>query len=205
MMRLYESEVSGNCYKVRLLLSHLKIPYERVEVDLLAREKRVEQLGEKNPAAKIPILEIEDGRCVAESNAILWFLADGTKYLPADPFERIRVLQWMFFEQNNLESNIALARYWIKVLGKPENFREALKVRGEGSRAALAVLERYLARHSFLVGDQYSIADISLYGYTHCAPEGGFDLGPYSHVRNWISRVSGQEGYCGMSEKGMAQ
>ncbi len=204
-MRLYDSEVSGNCYKVRLLLSQLKIPYERVEVDIRTRGKRVEQLGEKNPAAKIPILEIGDGRCVAESNAILWYLGNGTKYLPSDSFEQIRVLQWMFFEQNNLESNIALARYWMKILGNPEKFREAMKVRQEGGRVALEVLDRYLARHSFLVGDQYSIADISLYGYTHCAAEGGFDLGRYPHVRDWISRVSGQEGYLGMSEKGMAR
>ncbi|MBI4161857.1 MAG: glutathione S-transferase family protein [Acidobacteria bacterium] len=204
MLRLYDSRTSGNCYKVRLLLAHLGIPYEPVEMDVVNREKRVEQLGDKNPAAKIPILELEDGRCIAESNAILWHLADGTKYLSADPFERVKTLQWLFFEQNNLEVNVAVARYWIHVLKDPERFREPLKIRQSGGRAALAAMERFLAKHPFFVADRYSIADISLYGYTHVARDGGFDLDAYPAVGKWIGRVREQPGHIRLEDLGTA-
>ncbi len=200
MIRLYDNPVSGNCYKVRLLLAQLEIPIEKVHVDVFQRQDRIEKYGKKNPVGKIPILELEDGRCIGESNAILYFLGEGTRYLSKDPFERIRTLQWMFFEQNNLEANIAIARYWANLLKKEEEYREPLKVRRAGGAAALAVLERYLADHPFLVENQYSIADICLYAYTHVAGDAGLDLGPYGNIGKWLARIPEQPRYIPMME-----
>ncbi len=197
-MRLYDSAISGNCYKVRLMLSHLDLPYERVPVDVKDRKDRDRTLGSKNPILRIPILELNDGRCVAESNAILWHLAEGTPYLPSDSFERIRVLQWLFFEQNNHEPNIAVARYWVHALGQEETYRDHLVLRRKGGHAALEAMERHLKNEPFFVGRRYSIADIALYAYTHVAPEGGFDLDPYASVRAWLSRVREQPGHVAM-------
>ncbi len=201
-MRLYDSPVSGNCYKVRLILAHLGRPYERVEIDVLSRDDRPQKLGRKNPILRIPILEMDDGRCVGESNAILWHLADGTPYLPSDSFERIQVLQWLFFEQNNHEPNIAVARYWIAILGEEEKYRDALVMKSEGGCRALSIMEGHLKAHPFFVGGRYSIADIALYAYTHVAPEGGFDLKAYPAIRAWLSRVREQRGHVPMLEGG---
>ena len=161
-MRLYDSAISGNCYKVRLMLAHLGIPCERVPVDVGSRRDRLRTLGDKNPILRIPILELDDGRCLAESNAILWHLAEGTDYLPADSMERNRVLQWLFFEQNNHEPNIAVARYWIQVLGKEKEYADHLVLKREGGHGALSVMERCLKEHPFFVADRYSIDLIGL-------------------------------------------
>jgi glutathione S-transferase len=198
---MYDSLISGNCYKVRLLMSHLGMSIERVEVSEAAREKRRELLGHMNPAAKIPVLEFDDDSFMAESNAILWYLARDTIYLTDDPFQQARVLGWMFFEQNNLEANIATARYWLTVKKVGDEFKDHLALRHEAGHEALITLEGHLADREFLVNNRYSIADISLYAYTHVAPEGGFSLDSYPLVRAWLERVRQQPGYVPMIEE----
>jgi glutathione S-transferase len=192
---LYNSQPSGNCYKVRLLLTQLGIPFERHEVDVVNRENRTELLGDKNPALRVPVLELDDGRHLAESNAILWYVADGTDFLPEDPFERAQVLQWMFFEQYSHEPHIAVARFWIAILGQKERYAEQIARRHELGYLALDAMERYLATREFFVGERYSIADISLYAYTHVADEADFDLSGYPGINAWLERVASQPGH----------
>jgi glutathione S-transferase len=191
---LYDSAVSGNCFKVRLLLAHLGLPYERREVDVVDRSNRVELLGKLNPALRVPTLVLDDGRPLAESNAILWYLGDGTDYVPNDAYRRAQVLQWQFFEQYSHEPFIAVARFWLTKLGGPPD-GEALAPKHEGGYRALDAMERELAQRDFLVDDRYSIADISLYAYTHVAGEGGFELDRYRAVRAWLDRVAAQPGH----------
>ncbi len=189
-MLLYDSAVSGNCYKVRLLLTKLGIPFERREMSVFDRSDRPEVLGGLNPSMRVPTLVLDDGRSLGESNAILWYLGDGTEYVPTDPFERAEVMQWQFFEQYDHEPNIAVARFWALADITPSDADAEAKRKG-GERA-LAALERRLAEHEYLVGDRFGIADIALYAYTHVAPEGGFSLQPYPGVREWLARVSSQ-------------
>ena len=198
MLRLYDSALSGNCYKVRLLLTLLGIPFERIEVDVVDRSNRPDLLGGKNPALRVPTLELDDGTYLAESNAILWYFGDGTPYLPDDRLERARVLQWMFFEQYDIEPNLAVARFWISILGKRDEVAGALEEKWKAGYRALDGMERHLERRSFLVGDRFSIADIALYAYVHVADEGGFDLGRFAAVRAWLGRVAGQPGHVPM-------
>jgi glutathione S-transferase len=192
---LYNSAVSGNCYKVRLLLAHLGIEVETIDVSVSDRSGRKELLGELNPALRVPTLVLDDGRPLAESNAILWYFADGTPYLSDDPYERAQVLQWMFFEQYSHEPYIAVVRFWLRYSGTPEKFADRIPERMKAGYAALDALERGLAGRDFLVGGDYSVADISLYAYTHVAHEGGFDLEPYPMIRAWLERVSAQPGH----------
>jgi glutathione S-transferase len=192
---LYNSQRSGNCYKVRLLLTQLDIPFDKHEVDVVDREGRDELLGDKNPALRVPVLELDDGRHLAESNAIIWYLGDGTEQVPADPYERAQVLQWMFFEQYSHEPHIAVARFWIAILDQEERYREQIARRHELGYLALDGMERHLADRSFFVGDRYSIADNALYAYTHVAHEGGFDLGGYPAINAWLDRVAAQPGH----------
>ena len=138
---------------------------------------------------------LDDGRPLGESNAILWYLGDGTEYVPEDAYERAQALQWMFFEQYSHEPNIAVARFWLAYSGTPERFREQLPARMQGGYAALDAMEGHLERRTFLVGERYSIADIALYAYTHVADEGDFDLAPYSAIRSWLDRVAAQPGH----------
>ena len=191
-MLLYNSAVSGNCYKVRLLLAHLVIEYETVEMSVVDRSNRAEVLGELNPGLRVPTLVLDDGRPLGESNAILWYLGDGTEYVPTDPYERAQVLQWQFFEQYSHEPNIAVARFWLAYSGTPERFQAELPSRMKGGYAALDAMERHLSSRTFFVGERYSLADISLYAYTHVAHEGGFDLDPYPAIRSWLERVAAQ-------------
>jgi glutathione S-transferase len=189
-MLLYDSAISGNCYKVRLLLSKLEIEFERQELSVFDRSDRPDVLGGLNPALRVPTLVLDDGRSLGESNAILWYLGDGTEWVPADGYERAQVLQWQFFEQYDHEPNIAVARFWeLADIHPPEAEREAKR---KGGERALSAMERHLAEHEFLVGDRYTIADIALYAYTHVAPEGGFSLQPYPAVREWLARVAAQ-------------
>ena len=176
-MLLYNSQVSGNCYKVRLLFAHLGIDYEKREVDVIDRSGRRELLGELNPALRVPTLVLDDGRSLGESNAIISYFAEGTEYLPDDRFERAQVLQWLFFEQYSHEPYIAVARFW-RIAGIHAG---AGRARGQGARRPRGArgARRQAPDHEFLVGDRYSIADIALYAYTHVAPEGGFELEPY--------------------------
>ena len=172
-MLLYDSRVSGNCYKVRLLFAHLGLEYERHELDVVDRSGRLELLGEINPGLRVPALVLDDGRTLAESNAILWYFADGTPYLPDDRLERARVLQWMFFEQYSHEPNIAVLRFWALHPDAASPTRAEAEAKLTAGYAALDALERHLRSNEFLVADRYSVADISLYAYTHVAADAG--------------------------------
>lgn len=195
MYRLYDYLPSGNGYKARLLLTQLGIPFELVEVDITAGLTRTPEFLAKNPNGRIPTLEIEPGIFLPESNAILFYLAEGTAFFPRDRLERARVLQWMCFEQYSHEPNIATVRFWVSHdLLTPERRAQLDQKRALGY-AALGVMEQHLAQRSFFVGERYSIADIALYAYTHVADEGGFDLTPYAAVRDWLRRVRSQPGH----------
>ncbi len=202
MLRLHDSATSGNAYKIRLLLSQLALPFERIEYDIdHGATRTAEFLRDTNPNGRVPVLELEDGRCLAESNAILWYLAEGTPFVPAagatdGRWQRAEVLQWMFFEQYSHEPNIATVRYWLTHGVSMTYEREAaLAGKRRQGLAALNVMEQHLARRAFFVGERYSIADIALYAYTHVAPEGGFELGPFPAVRAWLGRVAAQPGH----------
>jgi glutathione S-transferase len=192
-MLLYNSQVSGNCWKVRQLFAHLGIEYERHELDVIDRSNRPEVIGDMNPALRVPTLLFDDGRTLAESNAITFYFADGTDYLPEDRFERAKVLQWQFFEQYDVEPNIAVARFWRIASITPTGPELEAKIRG--GHNALVALDRYLDSREFLVGERYTIADITLYAYTHVAHEGGFELDSYAAVRAWLGRVAAQPGH----------
>jgi glutathione S-transferase len=194
-MLLYDSPVSGNCFKVRLLLAHLGLPYERQTVDVADRSGRPELLGGLNPALRVPTLVLDDGRPLAESGAILWYFGEGTRFVPSDPYERAQVLQWMFFEQYDFEPAIAVVRFWLLYSGRPEEFADRVEERTAAGYRALAALERGLEGRKWLVGESMTLADIALYGYTHVAAEGGFDLTRYPAIGEWLDRVSGEPGH----------
>jgi len=196
MLRLYDNKKSRNGYKVVMLLSHLGVAFERVEVDIFKGESRTPEYLAKNPAGKIPALELEDGTVLVESGAILWYLAEGTDYLPGDRLGRAQVLRWICFEQNVHETSIAEARF---ILGHPElnQGREGdiLAEKQKRGNAALAFMDQHLADHDFFAAGRYSIADMALYGYTQVAGEGGFDLSQYPAVGAWLDRVAAQPGF----------
>ena len=202
MPRLYDNLGSGNGFKCRLLLAQLGIPYERVEMDIRHGATRTPEYLAKNPNGRIPMLELDDGRRLAESNAILWWLADGTPFLPADRFARAEALQWMFFEQYSHEPYIAVARFWRHFLTKLTPLQELdLPERMAKGYAALGVMEQHLARHPFFVDGRFGLADIALYGYTHVAGEGGFNLDAFPHTNAWLARVASQPGHITMDHK----
>jgi glutathione S-transferase len=196
---LYDSPVSGNCYKVRLLLAHLGLPYERRSVDVVDRSDRPELLGGLNPALRVPTMILDDGRPLAESNAILWYFGEGTRFVPDGRYERAQVLQWQFFEQYDHEPSIAVVRFWVAFSGRPEAFADRLEERMAAGYRALGAMERHLDGRDWLVGDGFTLADISLYAYTHVAHEGGFDLEPYPAVRAWLGRVAAEPGHIPIS------
>ena len=194
-MILYDYLDSGNGYKIRLLLAQLGRAYRWEELDILRGHSRTADFLAKNPNGRIPTLQLDDGTCLAESDAILWYLADGTPYLPTDKLERAKVLQWMFFEQYSHEPYVATPRFILKHLPADSPRRAELPKRLEQGRAALGVMETHLTGRQFFVGGRYSIADIALYAYTHVAHEGQLDLGPYPEVQAWIARVASQPRY----------
>ncbi len=194
MLRLYDYLASGNAYKVRLLLHQLGIPFERIEMDIVRGETRTPEFLARNPNGRIPTLELEDGTHLAESNAILFYLAESTPFLPATRLERALVLQWMCFEQYSHEPNIATVRFWLHT-GLDDERRAMLPMKRRLGHDALAVMDGHLRARSFFVGERYSIADIALFAYTHVAGEGGFDLEPYAAVRAWLDRVRAQPGH----------
>ena len=198
-MRVYGDVQSGNCYKIKLLASLLEIPHEWVPVDILAGDTRTEAFLALNPAGQIPLLELDDGRVLAESNAILNYLAADSRYLPMAAFERAKVLQWQFFEQYSHEPYIAVARFISKYLGLPDERRDEYFAKQKGGHEALRVMERQLAQTPYLCGADVSIADISLYAYTHVAHEGGFDLSVYPAIGRWLERIASLPGYVGMA------
>ncbi|HLQ13728.1 MAG TPA: glutathione S-transferase family protein [Steroidobacteraceae bacterium] len=195
MYTLYDYLDSGNGYKIRLLLAQLQQPYRYVELDILRGETRTPEFLAKNPNGRIPTLEMEDGQFLAESDAILCYLAAGTPFLPTERLAHARVLQWMFFEQYSHEPYVATPRFIVRHLAGDHPLRAELPKRLERGRAALAVMEGHLVRHSYFVGERYSIADIALYAYTHVAEDGGLALAPYPGIRAWLARVAAQPRY----------
>ena len=194
-MLLYNSMVSGNCYKVRLLCAHLGLPLELRELSVVDRSNRADVIGDLNPALRVPTLVLDDGRALGESGAICWYLGEGTRFVPADRYERAQMLQWMFFEQYDHEPAIAVARFWLGYSGRPEEFEPRRAERTAAGYRALDAMERHLAEREWLVGDAMSLADIALYAYTHVAGEGGFELERYAAIRRWLERVSSQPGH----------
>ena len=195
MLRLYDYLDSGNGYKARLLLHLLCEPFELVELDIMKGETRTPAFLAKNPNGRIPVLETEDGRFLPESGAILWYLADGTLFLPDDPWERAQVLRWMFFEQYSHEPFVAVARFWLKHLPADDPRLAQLPDKQTGGHAALEVMEAHLKNRGSFVGQRLTIADIALYAYTHVAGEGGFDLSAYPAIEAWCARIAAQPGY----------
>jgi glutathione S-transferase len=198
-MLLYNSQVSGNCYKVRLLFAHLGLDYERREVSVVDRSDRAELLGDLNPGLRVPTLVLDDGRPLAESDAILCYFAEGTQYLPDDRYERAQALQWLFFEQYSHEPNLAVVRFWVAFAQAPPPQAE-VEARRRAGYAALRAMERHLSSRTFFVGERYTVADIALYAYTHVAHEGGFDLAGHPAVQAWLARIAAQPGHVAMSD-----
>ena len=190
MYKLYDFLPSGNSYKVRLLLNLLDIPYERIDINILERETKTPEFLAKNSNGKIPLLEIEPNKFLAESNAILYYLAQDTAYLPSDKYAQAQVMQWLFFEQYSHEPNIATPRFWITELKQANKYQEQIKQKRKLGYKALDVMEQHLSSHDFFVGEIYTIADIGLYAYTHVANEGGFDLTQYPAINTWLKRIN---------------
>ncbi|MBD2579816.1 glutathione S-transferase family protein [Oscillatoria sp. FACHB-1406] len=198
--KLYDFLPSGNGYKIRLLLNQLGITFERVEMNILEGETRVPEFLKKNPNGRIPVFEIAPECYLAESNAILYYLSEGTPFFSEDSLEKAQVMQWLFFEQYSHEPNIATVRFWITELKKEEEYRDAIAQKRKLGYAALDIMEEHLSARMFFVGERYSIADIGLFAYTHVAPEGGFDLSSYPAIQQWCDRVRSQPNYIKITE-----
>ena len=193
-MILYDHAASGNCMKARILLRQLEIPFERVTVDLFKGETRTQEHFVRNPDGRIPVLELDSGETIAESGAILTHLADGTRYLPEDRMPRTRVAQWMLFEQNRIEAELAYARF-LKLSGRDEQMPEVYANRLERGKDALVALDRGLSDGRDFVAGDYSIADIALYAYVHCASDAGADPRSHQSIARWLDRVEAQPGF----------
>lgn len=200
MLTVYGDIQSGNCYKIRLLLTLLHVPHNWQHIDILRKQSRTPEYLAKNPNGKVPLLELDDGRCLAESNAIINFLAEGTGYFPADPWLRAQVMQWQFFEQYDHEPTVAVARYIMKYLGSPAERAQDLANKQLGAGKALGVMEQHLAQHDWFVGNSITNADISLHAYTHVAYEGGIDLGSYPAIQHWLQRVAATPGFVSLRD-----
>ena len=195
-MLLYNSPISGNCYKVRLLLAHLDIPYQRRELDVVDRSNRPAELGGLNPDLRVPTIVLDDGRAIAESGAILWYFGEGTRFVPGDAYERAKVLQWMFFEQYSHEPALAVVRFHVAYSGRAEEERELIEARTRQGYKALDAMEGHLeGADGYFVGRTPTLADIALYAYTHVAHEGGFSLEAYPAIRAWLDRVAAEPGH----------
>jgi glutathione S-transferase len=199
MFTLYSMQRSGNCYKVRLALAQLRIPYRLIEIDILKGETRTPEFLSKNPSGHVPLLEAAPGRFLPESGAILWYLAGGSPLAPDDRIDRAETLQWMFFEQHSLEPYLGAAHFWlVLVKGGRELQMHAVEEWMEQGYQALQVMEKHLQSHRFFAADRYTIADIALYAYTHMANQYDFDLTGFSAVRSWLKRIAEQPGYVAM-------
>lgn len=199
MYKVFGDILSGNCYKIKLLMRFLDIEHQWIHVDILAGETHTEAFRKMNPNTRVPVLDLGDGRYLAESNAILNYLAHGTVFLPDTAYDRARVLQWQFFEQYSHEPFIATARFINKYLGLPRDREAEYYGKHEGGYKALAIMDRQLEHNRYLTGAEITIADISLYAYTHVAHEGGFKLDDYRHIRRWISEIESLPKYIGMT------
>jgi glutathione S-transferase len=197
---IYGDTQSGNCYKLKLLCALLSIDHQWIAVDILKGESQTPEFMALNPAGKIPLLVTTDGECLSESNAILFYLGRDSRFLPSDSLQLARVLQWQFFEQYSHEPYIAVARFIARYLGMPEDRKLEFENKQAGGNQALAVMEQRLLVSPFLVANKCTIADISLYAYTHVADEGGFDLTRYPSIVQWIDRIQNLEGYVGMED-----
>ena len=193
-LKLYDYAASANCYKARLLLAKLGLAYERVQVDIFAGESTTAAYREMNPAGRTPVLELDDGQTIAESNAILLYLGEGTPFVPEELVERARVWQWLFFEQNLFEPNVGTARFW-RLTGRDAERPELFTARLESAQGALASLEAGLGARKFLLGGRYTVADVSLYAYAHVAGDAGLDMAAYPSVTAWLQRVEGTPGF----------
>jgi glutathione S-transferase len=199
MHTLYSMQRSGNSYKVRLALALLGIPYRLVEVDILKGESRTPEFLAKNPNGQVPLLEVEPGRYLAESNAILWHLGSKSPLRPDDRIDRARALQWMFFEQHSIEPNLGAAYFWLALVkGGRELQQHALEDWMEEGNRAFGVMENHLKQHRYFAADRYTVADIALYAYTHLAHECDFDLTSFPCIRAWLDRVAGEPGHVAM-------
>ena len=198
MLKVYGMSASGNCHKVRMVLEALKLPYAWEEIDTRSGATRTPEFLAKNPNGKVPLLEIEPGVYLPESNAIIFYLAEGTALLPSDRLPRAQVLQWMFFEQYSHEPYIAVARFLRSFHPDPASQRALADSKMDGGYRALGVMERRLTQEPFFVGGRYTIADIALYAYTHVADQGGFDLARFPSIRSWLKRIETQPGYVKM-------
>ncbi|KGI77995.1 glutathione S-transferase family protein [Oleiagrimonas soli] len=198
MYTVHGMRASGNCYKVQLLLDQLGIDYRWVETDVAGGQTRTPAFAALNANGKVPVLQLDDGRCLAESNAILCYLAEGTPYLSADRWQRAGALQWMFFEQYSHEPAIAVARFIARWLPLDHPRHADLPALRERGHAALRVMERHLSEHAWFSGVSYGVADIALFAYTHCAPDGGIELDAYAQLRAWLDRVRAQPGFTAM-------
>ena len=197
-MKIFGDSGSGNCYKIKLLAALLEIQHEWIHVDILAGGTQTPEFLNKNPNGKIPVVELADGRCLSESNAIINFLASGSSLVSSDPYEYAKVQQWQFFEQYSHEPFIAVARFIAKFLGLPEERKAEYESKQEGGHKALRVMEQQLQQTPYLTGNQLSTADIALYAYTHVAGEGGFDLTSYCAVEAWLERIRSEPKYVAM-------
>ena len=199
MLTLYSMQRSGNSYKVRLALAQLRIPYRLVEIDILKGESRTPEFLAKNPNGQVPLLEAAPGRYLAESNAILWHLASGSRLRPENRIERAQALQWMFFEQHSIEPNLGAAYFWLTLVkGGRELQQHALEDWMEEGNRSLGVMENHLRHHRYFAADRLSVADIALYAYTHLAERCDFDLTPYPAIRAWLARVASEPDYVGL-------
>lgn len=200
-MKIYGDEQSGNCYKIQLLCALLNIAHEWIGIDILAGDTKAASFLAKNPNGKIPLLELDDGRVLSESNAIVNYLAAGSPLLPTEAYALAKTQQWQFFEQYSHEPYIAVARFIAKYLGLPEHRRADFESKQAGGNKALAVMESQLSKTPFLVGDSLTTADICLYAYTHVAHEGGFDLQTFPAVRRWLKQIAELPGYRAMAQE----
>jgi len=200
MPTLYDNRDSGNAYKVRWVLNWLGQPYKRVEMDIDHGATRTAEFLKKNPNGKVPLLELDDGTCLAESGAILYYLSRDTALWPAVRLDRAKVLQWMFFEQYSHEPYVAVVRHWVKHLEMTEARKAALPEKLDKGYAALRVMDSHLAERDYFVGDRLTVADIALYAYTHVAHEGGFDLGKFPAIRAWLGRVAAEPRHIGIND-----
>jgi len=198
MLRVYGDAHSGNCFKVKLVLHQLDIAHAWTHVDILKKETRTPEFLAMNPTGQIPLLQLDDGVYLPESNAILNYLAQGSALLPSERLAHARVLQWMFFEQYLHEPSVASARYIVRYLGRPAEHEQLLQRKLADAKKALGIMEQHLASRAFFVAERYSIADIALYAYTHVAHEGEIDLAPFPAICSWIDRVRVQPHYVGM-------
>src|SRR5713226_3314593 len=199
MYKLYSMQRSGNSYKVRLALALLNAPYRAIEIDILRGESRTPDFLARNPSGQVPLLEVAEGRYLAESNAILWYVAGGTSLAPESRIERAEALQWMFFEQHALEPNIGAAYFWLALVkGGRDLQTHALEDWMERGYAALQVMENHLKIHDFFAAGQLTVADIALFGYTHVANQCDFDLGAFPAIRGWLRRIEQVPGYVTM-------